>query len=66
MILIIRVLIFIFLKKDSKKIDKKDNICKNVFCYENDLVYPVHISKQKLDDYVNLLTVMKISHLISI
>ena len=66
MILIIRVLIFIFLKKDYKKIDKKDNICINVFCYENDLVYPVHISKQKLDDYVNLLTVMKISHLISI
>ena len=66
MILIIRVLIFIFLKKDYKKIDKKDNICINVFCYENDLVYAVHISKQKLDDYVNLLTVMKISHLISI
>ena len=66
MILIIRVLIFIFLKKDYKKIDKKDNICINVFCYENDLVYPVHISKQKLDHYVNLLTVMKISHLISI
>ena len=66
MILIIRVLIFIFLKNDYKKIDKKDNICINVFCYENDLVYPVHISKQKLDDYVNLLTVMKISHLISI
>ena len=66
MILIIRVLIFIFLKKDYKKIEKKDNICINVFCYENDLVYPVHISKQKLDDYVNLLTVMKISHLISI
>ena len=66
MILIIRVLIFIFLKKDYKKIEKKGNICINVFCYENDLVYPVHISKQKLDDYVNLLTVMKISHLISI
>ena len=60
------MLIFIFLKKDYKKIEKKDNICINVFCYENDLVYPVHISKQKLDDYVNLLTVMKISHLISI
>ena len=66
MILIIRVLIFIFLKKDYKKIEKKGNICINLFYYENDLVYPVHISKQKLDDYVNLLTVMKISHLISI
>ena len=53
-------------KKDYKKIEKKDNTCINVFCYESDLVYPVHISKQKLDDYVNLLTVIKISHLISI
>ena len=28
-------------KKDYCKIEKKNNICINVFCYENDLTYPV-------------------------
>ena len=32
-------------KKDYSKIEKKNNVCINVFCYENDLVDPVHISK---------------------
>ena len=31
-------------KKDYKKIEKKINICINVFCGENDLDYYVHIS----------------------
>ena len=31
-------------KNDSNKIEKKNNICINVFCYENGLVYSVHIS----------------------
>ena len=34
-------------KKDFSKIEKKNNICTNVLCYENNLVYPVHISDQK-------------------
>ena len=38
---------FLLSKKDYKKIEKKNNICINVFCYESDLVYPIHISKQK-------------------
>ena len=33
-------------KKDFSKIEIK-NICINVLCYENDLVYPVHISDKK-------------------
>ena len=32
-------------KKDYCKIEKKNNICINVFCYENDLTYPVYVSK---------------------
>ena len=34
-------------KKDYSRIKKKNNICINVFCYEYDLVYPVHISDNK-------------------
>ena len=34
-------------RKDFGKIEKGNNICINVFCYENNLVYPVHISDQK-------------------
>ena len=30
-------------KKDYSKIEQKNNICINVFYYEIDLVYPVHI-----------------------
>ena len=41
-------------KKDYKKIEQKNNICIKVFCYENDLVYPVHISKQKFEDCMDL------------
>ena len=38
-------------KKDYRKIEQKNNISINVFCSENNLVYPVHISDQKLEDY---------------
>ena len=41
-------------KKDYSKIEKKNNVCINVFCYENDLVYPVHISKWTFDDCIDL------------
>ena len=27
-----------------------NSICVNVFCYENDLVYPVHIPDKKFED----------------
>ena len=30
-------------RKDFCKIEKKNKIYINVFCYENNLVYPVHI-----------------------
>ena len=44
-------------KKGYKKIEQKNNICINVFCYENDLVYPGHISKQKFKDCMDLLLI---------
>ena len=31
-------------KKNYCKIERKNNICINAFCYENDWVYPVHVS----------------------
>ena len=34
-------------KKDMKKIGRRNNICINVFCYENNLNYPVYVSDQK-------------------
>ena len=44
-------------KADYSKIDKKNNICINVFCFENNLFCPVHISDQKFTDCLNLLLI---------
>ena len=38
---------FAFSEKGFNKIEKKNNICINVFCYENNLVYPVYVSNEK-------------------
>ena len=43
-------------KEDFKKFENK-NICINVFYYENDLVYPVHISDKKFENFVDLLLI---------
>ena len=40
--------------KDFGQIEKKNNICINMFCYENNLVYPVHVSDQKFEECVDL------------
>ena len=42
-------------KKDFNKIEVKSKICINIFCYENKLTYPIHISDQKCDNSMNLL-----------
>ena len=42
-------------KKDFSKIEMKNKICINIFCYENKLTYPIHISDQKCDNSMNLL-----------
>ena len=35
-------------QEDFSKIEKKNTICINVYCYENKLVFPIHISDQKI------------------
>ena len=44
-------------KKDFSKIEKKNNICINVFFYENNLVYPVYLSNEKFENCINLLMI---------
>ena len=44
-------------EKDFSKIEKKNNICINVFCYENKLVFPIYISDQKFENLMDLLLV---------
>ena len=43
--------------KDFGKIEKKNNICINVFCYENETTYPVHISDQNFKNCADLLLI---------
>ena len=42
-------------EKDFSKIEVKNNICINVFGYENELVYPIFIYNQKFEDSMDLL-----------
>ena len=39
------------------RLKSKTNICINVFCYENNLVYPVHISDGKFENCIDLLMI---------
>ena len=41
---------FPFTKKNFGKIEKKNNICINVFFYENKLTFPVYVSHQKFNN----------------
>ena len=42
-------------QKDFNKIEGKNNICINVFGYENKLVFPVYVTDQKFEDSMDLL-----------
>ena len=42
-------------EKDFRKIEKKNNTCINVFCYENKLVFPIYVSDQKFQNSADLL-----------
>ena len=46
-------------EKDFKKIEVQNNICINVFGYENELVYPIFISKRTFKDSIDLLLLIK-------
>ena len=45
-------------EKDISKIETKNNICINVFCYENGLTFPIYVSDQKFKNSINLLLVI--------
>ena len=42
-------------EKDFSKIEVQNNICVNVFGYENELVFPIYVSDQKFEDSMDLL-----------
>ena len=42
-------------EKEISKIEVKNNICINVFGYENGLVFPIFVSDQKFEDSMDLL-----------
>ena len=44
-------------KKGYKKIEKKNDICLNVFCYEDGMTYPVLMSEQKFGECMDLLSI---------
>ena len=41
-------------EKDFNKTEVKNNICINVFGYENGLVFPIYVSDQKFEDSIDL------------
>ena len=41
------VIEFPIAKKDYCQMEQKNNICINIFRYENDLIYPVYVSNKK-------------------
>ena len=46
---------FPVLEKDFSKIETKNSICVNLFCYENKLVFPIYISDQTFEKSMGLL-----------
>ena len=48
-------------KKDYIRIERKKNICINVFCYENGLTYPVYVSNEKFENCMDLLMITNIN-----
>ena len=45
-------------EKDFSKIETKNNICIDVFCYENKLTFPIYVSDQKFENSMNLFLVI--------
>ena len=45
-------------EKGFSKIEKKNNICINVFCYENKLTFPIYVSDQKFENSMDLLHII--------
>ena len=49
---------FPVLEKDFSKFETKNNICINMFCYENRLTFPIYVSDQKFENSMDLLLVI--------
>ena len=45
-------------EKHFSKLETKNNICINVFCYENKLTFPIYISDEKLENLMDLLFII--------
>ena len=45
-------------EKHFSKLETKNNICINVFCYENKLNFPIYISDEKLENLMDLLFII--------
>ena len=39
-------------------IEKKNNICINVYCYDSKLTFPIYVSDQKFENAMDLLLVI--------
>ena len=46
------------LEKIFSKLQTKNIICINVFCYENKLTFPIYISDQKFENSMDLLFII--------
>ena len=46
-------------EKDFSKIEAKNNICINVFGYENGLIFPIYVSNQKFENSMDLLLLIE-------
>ena len=44
-------------EEEFNKTEMKNNICINVFCYENKLIFPIYISDQKFENSMDLLLI---------
>ena len=45
-------------EKDFSKIEQKNNVGINVYCYENKLTFPIYVSDQKFENSMDLLLVI--------
>ena len=49
---------FPVIEKYFNKIEKKNNICINGYCYENKLTFPIYVSDQKFENSMDLLPII--------
>ena len=45
-------------EKDFSKIERKNNICINIFSYENKLTFSIHVSDQNSENSMDLFPVI--------